>query len=684
MVTRRTFLKYTGATTLTLYGNAALRGVRSAIAAVPGGTLDIASVPKFVTPLVVPLSMPATGEVKLDGGGPGNYYEIGVRQFRQQILPAGYPATTVWGYGSVNHPETFHYPSFTIEATWGVPARVKWINQLMDTGGNHLPHLLPVDPTLHWANPPGGKSGRDTRPTFSATPGPYTGPVPIVTHVHGAIGVGDESDGYAEAWYLPALAPSKLPAGYATEGTWYDFFRSKAAKAFGAAWQPGSATCQYPNNWRASTSWYHDHTLGITRLNVYAGPAGFWILRGGPDGDAAVLDKRSGKPAVLPGPAPRPGEAAKQPWYEIPIVIQDRSFNRDGSLFYPDRRALPASIEQPYLPHTDIAPIWNPEFFGNVMVVNGKTWPFLDVERRRYRFRLLNGCDGRFLVLKFDHPAVQAWQIGNEVGFLSAPVRLNDVPPDAAPDGTAKLLIAPAERADIIVDFSDVPSATSVTLRNVGPDEPFGGFPVPPADPHSTGQVMQFRVGPARGADPTTPPQFLILPPITPLTDGTARPLALLEEMSTRPSFSHVPVETLLGTVERGMAVKRLWMDPVTENPAVGATEVWEFYNFTVDAHPMHVHEVAFQVVNRERLVLDRTTGEPMQPARLTGVVRPPEPWETGFKDTVIAYPGEVTRIRAQFRIPGQFVWHCHIVGHEDNEMMRPLRIGPPQPDQPS
>jgi FtsP/CotA-like multicopper oxidase with cupredoxin domain len=365
-------------------------------------------------------------------------------------------------------------------------------------------------------------------------------------------------------------------------------------------------------------------------------------------------------------------------------VIQDRSFNSDGSLFYPDRYALAEDIATPYIPHTDIPPIWNPEFFGNVMVVNGKTWPFLNVERRRYRFRLLNGCDGRFLVLKFDHPGVQVWQIGNEVGFLAAPVRLNDFPPDGAQDGTAKLLIAPAERADIIVDFTDVPTETAIGLRNLGPDEPFGGFPVTAADPDSTGQVMQFWVGAARGADPTTPPRFLVLPPITALVGGTSRPLALLEEMSTHPTFPDVPVETLLGTVEGGVAVKRMWMDPVTENPSVGATEVWEFYNFTVDAHPMHVHEVAFQVVNRERLVLDPATKEPLQPVQLSGVVRPPEPWERGFKDTVIAYPGEVTRIRAQFKTTGQFVWHCHIVGHEDNEMMRPFRIGPVQPGQPS
>jgi FtsP/CotA-like multicopper oxidase with cupredoxin domain len=133
----------------------------------------------------------------------------------------------------------------------------------------------------------------------------------------------------------------------------------------------------------------------------------------------------------------------------------------------------------------------------------------------------------------------------------------------------------------------------------------------------------------------------------------------------------------VLGNVDpNGMAMHKMWSDPITENPNVGDTEVWEFYNFTADAHPMHVHEVVFEVVNREGLVLDPVTGEPVQPVQLAGNVRLPEAWESGFKDTVIAYPGEVTRIRAKFEVPGRFVWHCHIVEHEDNEMMRPYRIG--------
>ena len=222
-----------------------------------------------------------------------------------------------------------------------------------------------------------------------------------MTHLHGAAGVGDESDGYAEAWYLPAAA--NIPAGYATEGTWYDFFSGKAGAKFGVAWGPGYAIFQYPNDQRESTLWYHDHALGMTRLNVYAGPPGFYIVRGGPEGEKAVRDSRSGATALLPGPAPNEGDMfpPNRAYYEIPLAIQDRSFNADGSLFYPDTRAFFDGITGPYIPDTDISPIWNPEFFGNMIMVNGNTWPFHTVEQRRYRIRVLNGCQSRFLILDF-------------------------------------------------------------------------------------------------------------------------------------------------------------------------------------------------------------------------------------------------------------------------------------------
>lgn len=701
MISRRDFLKLSGAGTLALYAASRGKFTLRAQAQIPGGTLDPLSVPKYMTPLLIPPAMPRAGKIQRRMDKNIDYYEIAMRQFDQQILPAGLPATTVWGYGPnpttvQGGPVIFNAPSLTIEAKYNRPVRVKWINELVDANGNYLPHLLPVDPTLHWANVPQGNDpaygsgAKDTRPTFSSTPGPYTGPVPIVTHVHGAVGVGDESDGYTEAWYLPDAG--NIPAGYATEGTWYEFFAAKAAANFGETWGTGFATFQYPNLNRASTIWYHDHALGMTRLNVYAGPAGFYIIRGGPDD--LVLDNRFKKPtpAVMPGPAPSIGDPAGMAYYEIPIAIQDRSFNINGSLFYPDTRVFFDELVKDYIPDGEFSPIWNPEFFGNMMMVNGNTWPYQTVEQRRYRLRFLNGCQSRFLILDFNQiPNVEVWQIGNEGGFLAAPVNLTAM-------NNNRLLMALAERADLIVDFTNVPVGSHV-LANVGPDEPFGGglpgVDFDPANPDSTGQIMQFNVVPGPKKDPTTPPQNLILPAITPLPPETVtRPLALLEEAGFGSDADDKevegPVEAVLGTVTGdpnvapGVWTKRMWADPggVTENPAIGATEVWEIYNATGDAHPMHIHEIVFEVVNRQDIFVDEDT----QTVQVIpgSVPTLPESWETGFKDTVTAYPGQVTRVRAQFNNPGQFVWHCHIVEHEDNEMMRPFRVGPEQPGQPA
>src|SRR6266540_4368397 len=618
MLTRRNFLKLTGASTIGWYVATQAGWMERAVAQIPGGTLNPGDVPKFQTAMLIPPVMPRAGTITMPGGKPADYYEISMRQLSQQILPAGMPATTVWGYGAVKSASSrglllHHAPSLTIETMWKRPVRIKWINELVDAGGNYRPHLLPVDPTLHWANPPGGTAGRDMRLTFTSTPGPYTGPVPIVTHLHGAAGVGDESDGYAEAWYLPDAG--NIPAGYATEGTWYDFFAAKAASKFGVTGGPGFAIFQYPNDQRESTLWYHDHALGMTRLNVYAGPAGFYLVRGGPEGDKAIRDSRSGTTAVLPGPAPNEGDIfpPNKTYYEIPIAVQDRSFNTGGSLFYPDSRAFFDGITGPYIPTTDVSPIWNPEFFGNMIMANGNTWPFQRVEQRRYRLRFLNGCQSRFLILDFSNiPGVEVSQIGNEGGFLAAPVNLTA-------DNGNRLLMGLAERADLIVDFTGVPVGNHV-LRNVGPDAP-----------------VEARLGTVEG-DPNTAP---------------------------------------------AAAEARMWMDPVTENPAVGATEVWEYYNATADAHPMHIHEVTFQVVNRQAIVVNETDGTVQVQVDAASAPTPPERWENGWKDTVVAYPGQVTRLRLRFTNAGQFVWHCHIVEHEDNEMMRPYRIGPPQPGQP-
>ena len=296
---------------------------------------------------------------------------------------------------------------------------------------------------------------------------------------------------------------TSTPTGYATEGTWYEFFANKATGKFGVSWDPGTAVFQYPNDNRAATIWYHDHALGMTRLNVYAGPAGFFIVRGGPSGDKAVLDSRTGAVAVLPGPAPM--ECDKFPsnktYFEIPIAIQDRAFQADGSLFYPDSPGVLRRCDgrnPGFIPDTDLSPIWNPEFFGNTIMVNGNTWPFLEVQQRRYRFRFLNGCQARFLILDFANiPGAEVWMIGNEGGFLPAPVNITA-------NHNNRLLMGLAERADVIVDFTNVPPGSYV-LGNVGPDEPFGGGEPPDdfdaADPNSTGQIMRFDVVP--GGAPT-------------------------------------------------------------------------------------------------------------------------------------------------------------------------------------
>jgi FtsP/CotA-like multicopper oxidase with cupredoxin domain len=232
-----------------------------------------------------------------------------------------------------------------------------------------------------------------------------------------------------------------------------------------------------------------------------------------------------------------------------------------------------------------------------------------------------------------------------------------------------QLLIAPAERADVIVDFTGLHAGTRLYLINEGPDEPFGGG-VPgsdfaPANRKTTGQVMQFRVMPRLPgfADASTPVDELVLPAFTPLGEATTTRQVSLNEADSEVLPEVGPSAAFLGTVGAdGTGEPLRWMDPPTENVVLGTTEVWEMHNFTEDAHPIHIHEVQFQVVGRVPLE--------------DGGTRGPESWESGYKDTVIAYPGEITRVKATFDRPGRFVWHCHIVDHEDNEMMRPYAIG--------
>jgi len=772
-------------------------------APVPGGTLDPLTIPKYVTPLVIPPVMNNTGTA--------NDYDIAVRQFQQQILPGGiwdvlggtafgFPATTVWSYGPAADPlpdasgvnpaipagiapapnSQFNYPAYTVETMANQtldPAayvNVRWINDLkpnFGAGQGFLTHILPLDQTLHWANPATATLCRDGNPgTDCATndPNPYLGPVPIVTHVHGAH-VDPHSDGYPEAWWLPAGVDT---TAYTPKGSLFDDATGQSQVS-----NTGYADYSYRQDQPATTLWYHDHTLGMTRNNVYAGPAGFWLIRGGPN---------DLPPSTLPGPAPVGGQGvvdlnthgtpaaptARDSIREIPIVIQDRSFNINGSLFYPASRAFFDGYLGPYVPTSDIAPTWNPEAFFNTMVVNGVTWPALQVAPALYRFRLLNGCNSRFLnlslfeVLKDQGKGKKQknnakygielpfYQIGAEQGFLPQVVQVQTGFATVLPgDGTIPaltpgadpqqaLLMGLAERADVIVDFRGLANGTRIRMLNTAPDAPFGGFPDVPADPSTTGQVMEFVVNTAldglsatdpAGATPAANPWSLVLPAEAPLTPPIAalRDVSLNEEESGQvcvtvtpagninvtavsptplppgigpgtigafcaatnpPSIPMAPVAALLGIVDKTnpampLGIPLKWTDTtgtstpvdvtlengsiipvnVTENPTAGNIEDWNIYNFTVDAHPIHLHLVRFQVMNR---------------APIPGVIPAPLPfpqqaWEKGFKDTVIAYPGEITTVRSSFDVAGLYVWHCHIVEHEDNEMMRPYVVSP-------
>jgi bilirubin oxidase len=616
--------------------------------ALPGGSLDPTRIRKYRTRLPVPRAMPLTGT---SDRGAVDYYAIAARQFTQQMLPVGHPTTTVWGYGSATAPGTFHTPGCTIEAQAGRPVRIRWVNGLLDHRGKYRSHLFPVDPALHWANPPGGAAGRDSMPEFTTTPGPYTGPVPTVAHLHGAH-TEQQYDGYPEAWYLPAA--DDIPAGYATAGSFHDMFAAEAEAALGVDRSPGSAVYQYANDQRAAALWYHDHALGLTRLNVYAGLAGLYILRGG----SCDLP-----PEALPGPGPRRGDPPRTRYYEIPLVVQDRSFNTDGSLFFPGSRAFAGDVPATasFAPDTDVPPIWNPVNFGNTILVNGVTWPVLPVEPRRYRFRLLNACNDRTLIFKIVSdplaprpvaPQLPLWQIGSDGGFLPHPEQLDQV------------LVAPSERADVVVDFTGLPVGTTLHLINEGPDGQFGGMmPRPYSDPETTGQVMKFVVRPLASGDRSTPPGELTLPALPALGSATETWRVALTRKNSR-FYPSSLVKVVLGTFDgEGRIVHQHWSAPATETPALGATGIWEFVNSTAHAHPLHLHQVQFQVLNRE------PTGGAQ------GTVRPPDAGENGFKDTVICYPGEITRVKARFDLPGRFVYHCHMLSHEDNEMMRPIVV---------
>lgn len=425
-------------------------------------------------------------------------------------------------------------PGPTFETRSGQGLLVEWLNELPES------HFLPIDHSLHGADA--------DKPE-----------VRTVVHVHGAKAP-PESDGYPESWFVKGK----------------------------------SALCHYPNRQEAAALWYHDHALGINRLNVFAGLLGMFLVR---DEFEETLGLPRGK-------------------YEIPLVVCDRALDLESQLNYP----VSGDAKKP----------WTPEVFCDGILLNGKLFPYLEVEPRKYRFRLLNGSNARFF--HFSVPGAQISQIGTDQGLLAAPVALSI------------LSLAPGERADVILDFSGA-GGNNLVLKN------------------DIAAIMQFRV--AKGVPDATPlPKSLR--PVQKMAESSAvktRVLSLVEV----DDLIQRPVVMLLNNAH--------WNMPVTENPALDSTEIWSLVNTTDDSHPIHLHLVRFQILDRRKFDINTYWGNNGE-LRYKGPAVPPEPAESGWKDTVRADPGMVTRIIAKFEgFPGRYVWHCHILEHEDNEMMRPFDV---------
>jgi len=531
-----------------------------------------ASIGGMLTKYIEHVPLPGAGIVVASPRRNGRY-QFTQREILRQLHPQ-LPATPVWAYddgsGLAGQSGSF---GMAVVAQTGTPVKASFTHDLPRT----YPSWIPVD----------------TRLT------PLGNEVRLMTHLHGGF-VAADSDGN------PAVTP----------------------KGFG----PGETqNVSYPNaspQMPASLLWFHDHGMGATRLNVFAGLAAAYIIRDANDTGSE------------PNPIGIPGGA-----YEIPLVIQDRQFNPDGTFLYPT---------------SDIAGVtWIGEYFGDVMLVNGKVWPYLNVEPRLYRFRILNGCNARILNLDIGGPGM--WQIGAEGGMWDRPVPVK------------QLVLAPAERADVIVDFSGLAGQT-LLMRNMRLPRPVTS-PAPPLP-----AVMEIHVG---------------------TTVSQPGPTAIPASLPGRAADLSNPVATRYVTLNEIGAESADWyldlngsrfLDaPVTETPRVGTVEDWVYVNLTGDTHPMHTHLFTFQVVGRTAFDADayqEAYGGPkgvpggIDPTPFaTGPMRPAPPEERGFKDTVKANPGYFTTIRAKFdlptgvKAPQTYVYHCHIVEHEDNEMMRPFTV---------
>lgn len=478
--------------------------------------------------------------------GSSDFYQVGMREIEGQFH-RDLPLTTVWGYGDS---EGYSSPGPTFEARKGRNTVVNWKNRLAESPS--APHFLDIDPSII-GSIHGAENSRKA-----------------VVHLHGGEIVA-EVDGYPYDTILP-----KMNVEYD-----YEIIQN------------------------AATLWYHDHALGNTRLNVYMGLAGFFLVRDDYE-DSLTANK------MLPDRE-----------FEYPLALQDRRFNKDGSLSY-DKK-------------------FDDSFFGDVMVVNGKAWPYLDVQRRKYRFRVLNGSNSRSYRLQLGDGSTSFYQIGSDGGFLSAPVKLN------------RLMLTPGERADIIVDFSQFDADKDIILTNTFPSRPMER-----KDEDPITEVIKFRTFGAVVANDVSLPTLTAIAAIPVASDTVHRDFKLDDMYDEK-----------LG--ESKWEINKLGFDEITEEIRPGAVEVWNFINKSDMIHPMHLHLVQFQVLSRH-LSRENSEGD-LVPGRDLGV----DANERGPKDTVRVGPKEIVTVVARFpsedKYNGLFPYHCHILEHEDHEMMRQYQI---------
>ncbi len=694
-------------------------------------------IPQFVDPLpILGDGTSGTMETLVDNGAP---FDISMHEFQANMLPTGFtppggwplgdpPGTWVWGYrlGLTAPTATLDtYIGPVIVAERNQASQITFYNELGTAAGTKvLAWKYSTDQTMHWADPLNSEAN-----PFMHFPEPggwpfthpgtlnYDGPIPAVVHLHGGE-VPPVLDGGPDAWVTS-------DGNYSGHG-YYTFGQTQGQFAPGNYFQ-----YNYPNTQEAANIWFHDHVLGITRLNVYAGLAGAYVL----------VDPAN----------PPPGDLS-DPTKIVPVVIQDRMFDINGQLFFPAASAggvlWTTNPEHPY---------WVPEFLGDVIVVNGKTWPYLDVQPALYRLLFINGSNARTYEMWASNPLTGArapwWVIGTDGGYLDAPVKIN------------KLTMMPGERYDVVIDFRGL-TGNFILNNNARTPFPKG---VPP-NGATLGQIMQFRVNAAATTAPITFDPALgtalrapmVRLPGTPggpavsaanvqlkrqltLNEVMGAPQIVIDPVTGIPNTAYPggPLEVVLnntkwsgiapnGTVNAGFEEypTARGFGPVyySELSAEGTTEQWEIINITADAHPIHLHLVQFQIMGRQNFNFNKyisayaaafggvireaygppndysipnadsaVGGNPAIGRYLQGKAIAPAPEEQGWKDTVISYPGQVLRLSVRWAptdLPNTtaytdawfpfdpngghgYVWHCHIIDHEDNEMMRPTSVIP-------